>query len=126
MKINEGYLALLEKHIDDVIYDKRENTLGDWIADYGAVVNDDMRISFGSHLSLQMMLERRDKEVIRFVLQNKAPFGAFLIAARCHLPAAAPVEVIHRIHPLALAPCLIRCESLAVSSIAHPSRGPSG
>ena len=80
MKINEGYLALLEKHIDDVIYDKRENTLGDWIVDYGAVVSEDMRISFGSHLSLQMMLERRDKEVIRVVLQqliikeqNKAP-----------------------------------------------------
>lgn len=70
MKINEGYLALLEKHIDDVIYDKKENTLGDWISDYGAVVNDDMRISFGSHLSLQMMLERRDKEVIRVVLQQ--------------------------------------------------------
>jgi len=49
MKINEGYLALLEKHINDVVYDKKENTLGDWIADYGAVVSDDMRISFGSH-----------------------------------------------------------------------------
>ena len=70
MKINEGYLELLEKHINDVVYDKKENTLGDWIADYGAVVSDDMRISFGSHLSLQMMLERRDKEVIRFVLQQ--------------------------------------------------------
>lgn len=70
VKINEGYLALLEKHINDVVYDKKENTLGDWIADYGAVVSDDMRISFGSHLSLQMMLERRDKEVIRFVLQQ--------------------------------------------------------
>ena len=70
MKINEGYLALLEKHINAVVYDKKENTLGDWIADYGAVVSDDMRISFGSHLSLQMMLERRDKEVIRFVLQQ--------------------------------------------------------
>ena len=70
VKINEGYLALLEKHINDVVYDKKENTLGDWIADYGAVVSDDVRISFGSHLSLQMMLERRDKEVIRFVLQQ--------------------------------------------------------
>lgn len=70
VKINERYLALLEKHINDVVYDKKENTLGDWIADYGAVVSDDMRISFGSHLSLQMMLERRDKEVIRFVLQQ--------------------------------------------------------
>ena len=70
MKINEGYLALLEKHITDVVYDKKENTLGDWIADYGAVVSDDMRISFGSHLALQVMLERRDKEVIRAVLRK--------------------------------------------------------
>lgn len=70
MKINEGYLALLENHINDVIYDKKDNALGDWIADYGAVVNDDMRVIFGSHLSLQMMLERRDKEVIRIVLQQ--------------------------------------------------------
>ena len=70
MKINEGYLALLEKHINDVVYDKKENTLGDWIADYGAVVSEDMRISFGSHLALQMMLERRDKEVIRAVLRQ--------------------------------------------------------
>lgn len=70
LKINERYLALLEKHINDVVYDKKENTLSDWIADYGAVVHENMRIDFGSHLSLQMMLERRDKEVIRAVLQQ--------------------------------------------------------
>ena len=70
IKINEMYLALIEKHINDIVYDKTKNTLGDWIADYGAVVSDDMRISFGSHLALQMMLERRDKEVIRAVLQQ--------------------------------------------------------
>jgi len=68
--VNERYLELIESHINDIVYDKTKNTLGDWIADYGAVVSDDMRISFGSHLSLQMMLERRDKEVIRVVLQQ--------------------------------------------------------
>lgn len=29
-----------------------------------------MRMSFGSHLALQMMLERMDKEVIRAVLRQ--------------------------------------------------------
>ncbi len=68
--INEQYLSFLEKHINDIIYDKTQNTLADWIADYGGTSTKDFKVEFGSHLALQMMLERRDKEIIRIVLNS--------------------------------------------------------
>ena len=60
----------IKSYIDDVMYDKTNNTLGDWISDYGGVVNENYTITFGSHFALQKMLDRRDKEVIRIALSH--------------------------------------------------------
>ena len=68
--INADALNRLRKHSNDILYDKTKNTLGDWISDYGGVVNENYTITFGSHFALQKMLDRRDKEVIRIVLDQ--------------------------------------------------------
>lgn len=68
--INTDALNGLRKHSNDILYDKTKNTLGDWISDYGGVVNENYTITFGSHFALQKMLDRRDKEVIRIVLDQ--------------------------------------------------------
>lgn len=60
----------IKSYIDDVMSDKTNNTLGDWISDYGGVVNENYTITFDSHFALQKMLDRRDKEVIRIALSH--------------------------------------------------------
>lgn len=55
-------------HADDIIDDKTKNTLADWISDYGGRENEKGYVEFGSHYALAKMLDRRDKEVIRYVL----------------------------------------------------------
>ena len=60
----------IKSYINDVMSDKTNNTLGDWISDYGGVVNENYTVTFGSHFALQKMLDRRDKEVIRIALSH--------------------------------------------------------
>lgn len=60
----------IKSYINDVMSDKTNNTLVDWISDYGGVVNENYTITFGSHFALQKMLDRRDKEVIRIALSH--------------------------------------------------------
>lgn len=75
--VNEEKLRKLQAYIDNIMYDKTKNTLGDWLSDYGATVNDNYTITFGSHYALTKMLLRRDKEVIRNalaeILEHPAP-----------------------------------------------------
>ncbi|MNC35695.1 hypothetical protein D3C75_841870 [compost metagenome] len=59
---------LLKAHINRIVYDKTKNTLKDWISDYGGSETEQGRIEFGSHYALAKMLDRRDKEVIRYAL----------------------------------------------------------
>lgn len=79
----------IKSYIDDVMSDKTNNTLGDWISDYGGVVNENYTITFGSHFALQKMLDRRDKEVIRIALSHAINSHDELVAEverlRCEL-----------------------------------------
>lgn len=74
--INEEKLSRLRAYIDDIMYDKTENTLGDWLSDYGAVVNENYTVTFGSHYALTKMLLRRDKEIIRNALAEILEYPA--------------------------------------------------
>lgn len=64
----EQYDRLLA-HANNIVYDKTKNTLADWISDYGGRENEKGYVEFGSHYALAKMLDRRDKEVIRNVLE---------------------------------------------------------
>lgn len=70
MCVMEDKFENIKSYINDVMSDKTNNTLGDWISDYGGVVNENYTITFGSHFALQKMLDRRDKEVIRIALSH--------------------------------------------------------
>lgn len=70
----------IKSYINDVMSDKTNNTLGDWISDYGGVVNENYTITFGSHFALQKMLDRRDKEVIRIALSHAINSNDELVA----------------------------------------------
>ena len=72
MKLNQKYLDQLIKHVDDIIYDKTQNDLTQWIEDYGGRIGethtDQFTVTFGSTYALRKMLVRRDKDVVRQVL----------------------------------------------------------
>lgn len=72
MKLNQKYLDQLIKHVDDIIYDKTQNDVNQWIEDYGGRIGktqtDQFTVTFGSTYALRKMLERRDKDVLRQVL----------------------------------------------------------
>lgn len=90
----------IKSYIDDVMSDKTNNTLGDWISDYGGVVNENYTITFGSHFALQKMLDRRDKEVIRIALSHAINSHDELVAEverlrQALIDAATSLETIH-------------------------------
>lgn len=68
--VDKDAIDRLNKFANTILTDKTKNTLSDWIADYGAVVTDEGRVSFGSHYALHRMLMRRDKDVIRHALSE--------------------------------------------------------
>lgn len=70
IKIDREKFDQLMKFANDIIYDKSKNTLGDWVRDYGGRETEVGRIEFGSHYALAKMLDRRDKEVVRNILNQ--------------------------------------------------------
>lgn len=70
IKIDREKFDRLMKFANDIVYDKSKNTLADWIADYGGRETEVGRIEFGSHYALAKMLDRRDKEVVRNILNQ--------------------------------------------------------
>lgn len=80
--VRAEYAALLSRDAyetlrcfsNDVQSDKSHNTLGDWVRDYGGRTNEKTYIEFGSYEAIHAMLVRRDKEIVREVLD--ALFGA--------------------------------------------------
>lgn len=70
VELNREAYAHLRAWCDDIIYDKTENTLGDWVRDYGGGETETGRVEFGSWFALAKMLDRRDKEIVRIVLDK--------------------------------------------------------
>ena len=71
LAVNTEFLERLVKLINDPdLTDKRDNTLADWLRDYGATEESDLTITFGSTYALSKMIARRDKEVIRCILSG--------------------------------------------------------
>ena len=70
MEINNDEFDRLTEWCNDVLSDKSENTLAQWVADYGGRINEHTYLEFGSYCALPAMLARRDKEVVRRVLQT--------------------------------------------------------
>ena len=70
IKIDREKFDQLMKFANDIIYDKSKNTLGDWVRDYGGGETEAGRVEFGSWLALAKMLDRRDKEVVRNILNQ--------------------------------------------------------
>ena len=72
IKIDREKFDQLMKFANDIIFDKSKNTLGDWVRDYGGGGAEAGRVEFGSWLALAKMLDRRDKEVVRNILNQLA------------------------------------------------------
>lgn len=68
MQANQKEFERLTAYANDVLTDKTQNTLEQWVADYGGRLNDKTYLEFGSYYALAKMLDRRDKEVVRRVL----------------------------------------------------------
>lgn len=68
MQVNQKEFERLTAYANDVLTDKTQNTLEQWVADYGGRLNERTYLEFGSYYALAKMLARRDREVVRKVL----------------------------------------------------------
>lgn len=68
MQVNQKEFERLTAYANDVLSDKTQNDLEQWVADYGGRLNEKTYLEFGSYYALAKMLDRRDKEVVRRVL----------------------------------------------------------